>query len=174
MANTRKSTKSDGSDLRQTTNLQVQFGHGEEDETERIGSALRVALCPAQQFTLGRAKRGAGIRRVSKGCSSESHTQSSAASSFFHIAFDSPSGSRGTVYLSFCSLALLLRHSPRHKESISSIPIITTPSFMPNQMESNVSTVHLSQRAARHLVSDADLPLNTSIMSVRFGKRDGT
>ena len=76
------------------------------------------------------------------------------------------------AYLSFCSLALLLRHIPRHKDSISSIPIMATPSFMPNQMESNVSTVHLLQRG--RLVWMPDLPLNTSIMNGRSGKRDGT
>lgn len=54
------------------------------------------------------------------------------------------------AYLSFCSFALLLRHLPRHRESIITIPIIATPSFMPSQIESNGSTVHLSQRVARH------------------------
>ena len=91
-----------------------------------------------------------------------------------NTALHSPSGSRRMAYLSFCSFALLLRHIPRHKESISSIPIMTTPSFMPNQMESNESTVHLSQRVARRLVWMPDLPLNTSIMNGRLGKRDGT
>ena len=74
----------------------------------------------------------------------------------------------------FSSLALLLRHLPRHRESIITIPIMATPSFMPSQMESNGSTVHLSQRVARHFVGMPHLPLNTSIMSANFGKRDGT
>jgi hypothetical protein len=74
------------------------------------------------------------------------------------------------AYLFFCSLALL-RHLPRHRESIITIPIMATPSFMPSQMESNGSTVHLSQRVAFEMHRP---PLNTSIMSVGFGKRDGT
>jgi hypothetical protein len=53
---------------------------------------------------------------------------------------------------------------------------MATPSFMPNQMESNVSIVHhLSQRAARQFKFEMpNLPLNTPIMRVSFGKRDGT
>ena len=63
------------------------------------------------------------------------------------------------AYLFFCSLALLLRHLPRHRESIITIPIMATPSFMPSQMESNGSTVHLSQRVRRHFASDAQSPV---------------
>ena len=73
------------------------------------------------------------------------------------------------AYLSFCSLALLLRHIPRHRESISSIPIMATPSFMPNQMESNVSTVHLLQRG--RLVSDARSPVEHFHHEWPFGKK---
>jgi hypothetical protein len=85
-----------------------------------------------------------------------------------------PSGPRGMAYLFFCSPARLLRHISRHRERTITIPIMATPSFMPNQMESNVSTVHLSQRVARQLVEMPNLPLNTSIMGASFGKRDGT
>jgi hypothetical protein len=91
-----------------------------------------------------------------------------------NTALERSSGSRGMGYLFFCSLALLLRHLPRQSESIITIPIMATPSFMPSQMESNGSTVHLSQRVARHFVRMRNLPLNTSIMSVGVGKRDGT
>jgi hypothetical protein len=79
-------------------------------------------------------------------------------------------------YLSFCSPARLLRHTSRHRERTITIPIMATPSFMPNQMESNVSIVHhLSQRAARQFKFEMpNLPLNTPIMRVSFGKRDGT
>jgi hypothetical protein len=64
------------------------------------------------------------------------------------------------AYLSFCSPTRLLRHTSRHRERTITIPIMATPSFMPNQMESNVSTVHhLSQRAARQFVPDAQSPV---------------
>jgi hypothetical protein len=70
------------------------------------------------------------------------------------------SGKRPKAYLSFCSPARLLRHTSRHRERTITIPIMATPSFMPNQMESNVSTVHhLSQRAARQFVPDAQSPV---------------
>lgn len=78
------------------------------------------------------------------------------------------------AYLFFCSPARLLRHISRHRERTITMPIMATPSFMPNQMESNGSTVHLSQRAACYFVEMPNLPLNTSIMRVSFGKRDGT
>lgn len=64
------------------------------------------------------------------------------------------------AYLSFCSPARLLRHTSRHRERTITIPIMATPSFMPNQMESNVSIVHhLSQRAARQFVPDTQSPV---------------
>ncbi len=91
-----------------------------------------------------------------------------------NLVFSRPSGPRRMAYLFFCSPARLLRHSSRHRERIITIPIMATPSFMPNQMESNGSTVHLSQRVARHFVEMPNLPLNASIMRVSFGKRDGT
>ena len=75
------------------------------------------------------------------------------------------------AYLFFCSLALLLRHLPRHRESIITIPIMATPSFMPSQMESNGSTVHLSQRVRRHFASDAQSPVEHLHHECRFGKK---
>ena len=51
-------------------------------------------------------------------------------------------GLRGVAYLCFCTPARLLRHIPRQKKPIIPIPIMATPSFMPNQTESNESTVH--------------------------------
>lgn len=74
-------------------------------------------------------------------------------------------------YLFFCSLALLLRHLPRQRESIITIPIMATPSFMPSQMESNGSTVHLSQRVRRHFVSDAQSPVEHLHHACRFRKK---
>lgn len=49
---------------------------------------------------------------------------------------------RGVAYLCFGSPARLLRHIPRQKKPIIPMPIMATPSFMPNQTESNESTVH--------------------------------
>ena len=68
-------------------------------------------------------------------------------------AMPGPSGPRRMAYLFFCSPARLLRHISRHRERTITIPIMATPSFTPNQMESNVSTVHLSQRVARHFLT---------------------
>lgn len=84
------------------------------------------------------------------------------------------SRSPGMAYLFFCSLALLLRHLPRHRESIITIPIMATPSFMPSQMESNGSTSTSHNGFDATSFQMPNLPLNTSIISVSFGKRDGT
>jgi hypothetical protein len=44
-------------------------------------------------------------------------------------------------YLFLCSPARLLRHIPRQAKRIITMPIMATPSFMPNQTESKESTV---------------------------------
>ncbi len=90
----------------------------------------------------------------------------------FHRTLHGPSEPRRMAYLSFCSPARLLRHISRHRERTITIPIMATPSFMPNQMESNVSTVHhLSQRVARHFVPDARSPVAHLNHEGRFRKK---
>ena len=54
----------------------------------------------------------------------------------------SPLPDCGRPYLSLCTPARLLRHTPRKTKTIITIPIIATPSFMPSQTESSESTVH--------------------------------
>jgi hypothetical protein len=62
---------------------------------------------------------------------------------------------RRKAYLSLGALARLLRHIPRQRKRIITIPIIATPSFTPSQTESNESTVHHLSRGESSNMSTA-------------------
>lgn len=111
---------------------------------------------------------------VKKAVHRRAKTQSSAVRGNYscNMALHGPSGPCRMACLSFCSPARLLRHTSRHRERTITIPIMATPSFMPNQMKSNVSTVHhLSQRAARHFVPDAQSPVEHLHHEGQFWKK---
>lgn len=64
-------------------------------------------------------------------------------------------GLRRKAYLSLGAPARLLRHIPRQRKRIITIPIIATPSFTPSQTESNESTVHHLSHGESNNVSTA-------------------